>query len=93
MSEYPGFGIVLGIRWHAGAVLATRYLNWMSPVEVLYGVSLGCVYWSGATVGLVGRGRGAVTPWRPCSPHPSASLRAALPRSAACACPRIPGFR
>lgn len=52
----PGFGGMLA------RMLATRNLNWMSSVRVLYAVSLGRVYWSGATVGLVGRGRKEVTP-------------------------------
>jgi hypothetical protein len=56
MSEYPGFGVLLA------RMLATRNLDWMSSVRVLYAVSLGRVYWSGATVGLVGRGRKEVTP-------------------------------
>jgi hypothetical protein len=43
-------------------MLATRNLNWMSSVRVLYTVGLSRVYWSGATVGLVGRGRKEVTP-------------------------------
>ena len=51
----PGFGGMLA------RMLATRNLDWMS-VRVLYAVSLGCVYWSGATLGLVGRGRKEVTP-------------------------------
>lgn len=49
----PGFGGMLA------RMLATRNLDWMSSVRVLYAVSLGRVYWSGATVGLVGRGRPA----------------------------------
>jgi hypothetical protein len=52
----PGFGGMLA------RMLATRNLNWMSSVRVLYAVSLGDVYWSAATVGLVGRGRKEVTP-------------------------------
>jgi hypothetical protein len=52
----PGYGGVLA------RMLATRNLDWMSSVRVLYAVSLGRVYWSGATVGLVGRGRKEVTP-------------------------------
>jgi hypothetical protein len=43
-------------------MLATRNLNWMSSVRVLYAVSLGRVYWSAATVGVVGRGCREVTP-------------------------------
>ena len=45
-----------------GGMLATRNLNWESSVKVLIAVSLGRVYWSAATVGLVGRGRKEVTP-------------------------------
>jgi len=52
----PGFGGMLA------RMLATRNLNWMSSVRVLYAVSRGRVYWSAATVGLVGRGRKEVTP-------------------------------
>jgi hypothetical protein len=52
----PGFGSVLA------RMLAARNLNWMSSVRVLHAVSLGRVYWSAATVGLVGRGRKEVTP-------------------------------
>lgn len=52
----PGFGGMLA------RMLATRNLDWMSSVRVLYAVSLGRVYWSAATVGLVGRGRKEVTP-------------------------------
>lgn len=51
----PGFGGMLA------RMLATRNLDWMSSVRVLYAVSLGRVYWSAATVGLVGRGRKEVT--------------------------------
>ncbi len=52
----PGFGGMLA------RMLATRNLDWLSSVRVLYAVSLGRVYWSAATVGLVGRGRKEVTP-------------------------------
>jgi hypothetical protein len=52
----PGFGGMLA------RMLATRNLNWESSVKVLIAVSLGRVYWSAATVGLVGRGRKEVTP-------------------------------
>jgi hypothetical protein len=52
----PGFGGMLA------RMLATRNLNWMSSVRVLYTVSLGRIYWSAATVGLIGRGRQDVTP-------------------------------
>jgi hypothetical protein len=52
----PGFGGMLA------RMLATRNLDWMSSVRVLHAVSLGRVYWSGATIGLVGRGRKEVTP-------------------------------
>jgi hypothetical protein len=52
----PGFGGMLA------RMLATRNLDWLSSVKVLYAVSLGRVYWSAATVGLVGRGRKEVTP-------------------------------
>ena len=52
----PGFGGMLA------RMLATRNLNWESSVRVLIAVSLGRVYWSAATVGLVGRGRKEVTP-------------------------------
>jgi hypothetical protein len=38
-------------------MLATRNLNWLSSARVLREVSLGRVYWSAATVGLVGRAR------------------------------------
>jgi hypothetical protein len=56
-EQYPaGFGSMLA------RMLATRNLNWMSSARVLYAVSLGRVYWSAATVGLVGRGRKEVTP-------------------------------
>jgi hypothetical protein len=52
----PGFGGMLA------RMLAARNLRWESSVRVLYTVSLGHVYWSAATVGLVGRGRKEVTP-------------------------------
>jgi DNA-binding CsgD family transcriptional regulator len=52
----PGFGGLLA------RMLAARNLDWLSSVRVLYAVSLGRVYWSAATVGLVGRGRKEVTP-------------------------------
>jgi hypothetical protein len=52
----PGFGGMLA------RMLAIRNLNWESSVRVLHAVSLGRVYWSAATVGLVGRGRKEVTP-------------------------------
>jgi hypothetical protein len=52
----PGFGGMLT------RMLATRNLDWLSSVKVLYAVSLGRVYWSGATVGQVGRGCKEVTP-------------------------------
>jgi hypothetical protein len=52
----PGFGGMLA------RMLATRNLDRMSSVRVLYAVSLGRVYWSAATIGLVGRGRKEVTP-------------------------------
>jgi hypothetical protein len=52
----PRFGGMLA------RMLATRNLNWESSVRVLIAVSLGRVYWSAATVGLVGRGRKEVTP-------------------------------
>lgn len=52
----PGFGGMLT------RMLATRNLNWESSVKVLIAVSLGRVYWSAATLGLVGRGRKEVTP-------------------------------
>lgn len=52
----PGFGGMLA------RMLATRNLDWLSSVRVLYAVSLGRVYWSAATIGLVGRGRKEVTP-------------------------------
>lgn len=52
----PGFGGMLA------RMLAARNLDWMSSVRVLYAVSLGRVYWSAATIGLVGRGRKEVTP-------------------------------
>jgi hypothetical protein len=56
-ERYPrGFGGMLA------RMLATRNLNWESSVRVLHAVSLGRVYWSAATVGLVGRGRKEVTP-------------------------------
>jgi hypothetical protein len=45
-------------------MLATRNLNWTSSVRVLYAVSLDRVYWSAATVSLVGLGRKEVTPAR-----------------------------
>lgn len=51
----PGFGSIL-VR-----MLATRNLDWLSSVRVLHEVSLGRVYWSAATVGMVGRGRKEVT--------------------------------
>ena len=43
-------------------MLATRNLDWLSSVRVLHEVSLGHVYWSAATVGVVGRGRKEVAP-------------------------------
>jgi hypothetical protein len=51
----PEFGGMLA------RMLAARNLNWLSSVRVLYAVSLGRIYWSAATIGLVGRGRKEVT--------------------------------
>jgi hypothetical protein len=56
-EQYPrGFGGTLA------RLLATRNLNWLSSVRVLYAVSLGHVYWSAATIGLIGHARKEVTP-------------------------------
>lgn len=43
-------------------MLATRNLDWLSSARVLHAVSLGRVYWSGATIGLIGRGRKQAMP-------------------------------
>jgi hypothetical protein len=56
-EQYPrGFGGTLA------RMLATRNLNRLSSVKVLYAVSLGRVYWDESTIGLIGRGRKDVTP-------------------------------
>ena len=50
-EQYPrGFGGTLA------RMLATRNLNRLSSVKVLYAVSLGRVYWDESTIGLIGRG-------------------------------------
>jgi hypothetical protein len=79
----PGFGDMLA------RMLATRNLDWLSSARVLYTVSLGCVYRSGATVGLVGRGRKEVTPDLVTVFAAALGIpRLTWPRSAARACPQ-----
>jgi hypothetical protein len=52
----PGFGAVLV------GMLANRNLDWMSSVRVLGWLTRGSLYWSSATVGMVGRGDKEMTP-------------------------------